>query len=678
MGAHRARERAHAAGRRPRAAKGRIRIGAVVVAAVAAPVVGAGVVSLSRAVYAVAPPDELAIHAGTGGNLSPPVDGRPATGSDTPSPTAVATGRDGTVFVGFAWGAVYEIDRSGVMHLFAGDPGNGTSGEPAARAAPLGSPVAGLATSANGDLYVADAGRYRVLKVSADGSRTVVAGNGSPGRASAAGDATTVPVEPRGLAVGPDGALYIASTAQNVVFKLDASGLGVFAGDGSTAAGDDGSPAAGRPVGSPAGVAADTRGNVYITDTGHSYVYRVGADGKLRVLAGDGTNEPAEPGPASLSPVGAPTGIAADPRGSVFVSASSGREIVRIDPDGGLALVSGGEDAGVPKPGDAASAAYTEVRGVAVDAVGHLFAADYGSHYVTRTTRNIAADPPTDLTAVPAADGAQLTFAAPTFTGNLEIEGYEYSVDNGQHWAELTGAARANPVTATITGLARAAQTVVVRAVNTAGKSAASAPVTFTPTGTSPLAAPARTAPLPAATTGEPAPRSTARPAAPALKPIDREGWAGVPEHPEQVTGKELRTWAYLASARGADAHLSTKLGKRVLTRGQATTLLTGGIFVYNRAALNARGQAAVRNLATHLPPGAGVTCEGYTDYDGSPVWGRTLSTGRARAVCAALKKYGSGVTAGAVGYGPKRPAVIGGSSAGRSENRRVVIVVNR
>ena len=44
----------------------------------------------------------------------------------------------------------------------------------------------------------------------------------------------------------------------------------------------------------------------------------------------------------------------------------------------------------------------------------------------------------------------------------------------------------------------------------------------------------------------------------------------------------------------------------------------------------------------------------------------------------AALKVYGAHVTTKTKGYGPQRPAVVGGKAKGRKENRRVVILVTK
>lgn len=89
---------------------------------------------------------------------------------------------------------------------FAGDGGLSTSAE----LAPEGSVVVGAA----GSLYIADTDNSRIRRVRPDGIITTVAGTGVPGFNGDGGPATSaaLSVVRSGLALGPDGSLYIADT----------------------------------------------------------------------------------------------------------------------------------------------------------------------------------------------------------------------------------------------------------------------------------------------------------------------------------------------------------------------------------------------------------------------------------------------------------------------------------
>ncbi|KQW52527.1 hypothetical protein ASC77_24430 [Nocardioides sp. Root1257] len=163
------------------------------------------------------------------------------------------------------------------------------------------------------------------------------------------------------------------------------------------------------------------------------------------------------------------------------------------------------------------------------------------------------------------------------------------------------------------------------------------------------------------------------------LPAIDRAGQVAPPTHPTSYRGPERRTTAWRATAGGVDAYPVQRMRGRDLVRGEAATLSGDGLFAFDSARLTATGRAQVRALAVVLRARArAVRCEGFTDYAGSRRHELVLSRQRAAAVCSALVRMRAGVRASSIGYGPDRPAVVGGSATGRKENRRVVVLVTR
>lgn len=73
-------------------------------------------------------------------------------------------------------------------------------------------------------------------------------------------------------------------------------------------------------VGAPSGVAADKSGNLYIADFGGNVIYKITPDGTKIVFA-DGTN------------IGGPLGLATDDSGNVYAANYSKNNIVKIAPD---------------------------------------------------------------------------------------------------------------------------------------------------------------------------------------------------------------------------------------------------------------------------------------------------------------------------------------------------------
>src|SRR5206468_11217861 len=86
-------------------------------------------------------------------------------------------------------------------------------GGPATQAAL--SPPTGVAVAPDGSLYIADQSNHRVRRVGPDGIITTVAGNGTGGFSGDGGPATQAAlVFPPFVAVAPDGSRYIAGTAK--------------------------------------------------------------------------------------------------------------------------------------------------------------------------------------------------------------------------------------------------------------------------------------------------------------------------------------------------------------------------------------------------------------------------------------------------------------------------------
>jgi serine/threonine-protein kinase len=86
----------------------------------------------------------------------------------------------------------------------------------------------------DGSLYVADAGAHRVRRVDPAGIITTVAGVGERGCTGDGGPATAAALAaPSGLAVGPEGSLYIADASNNRIRRVTPDGrITTYAGNG--------------------------------------------------------------------------------------------------------------------------------------------------------------------------------------------------------------------------------------------------------------------------------------------------------------------------------------------------------------------------------------------------------------------------------------------------------------
>ena len=84
----------------------------------------------------------------------------------------------------------------------------------------------GVAVGPDGTLYIADARSHRVCRVRPAGTITSIAGTDEPGYSGDGGPATEASVDyPTGVAFGPDGSLYIADRQNHRIRKVDPEGV---------------------------------------------------------------------------------------------------------------------------------------------------------------------------------------------------------------------------------------------------------------------------------------------------------------------------------------------------------------------------------------------------------------------------------------------------------------------
>lgn len=223
----------------------------------------------------------------------------------------------------------------------------------------------GVGTDLLGNLYVTDTANDRVIKIAANGQRTVV------------GTGVRTPSDVVTDAVGN---VYILDNGNGRVVRVTPTGSTESVVDGLVG---------------PRAMAIDAEGTLYIADTGNDRVLRIPAGPARTATVAD-----------VIYQVSRPYGIALDQRGDIYVSAWQRASLVRLHFDESHAEpVVSDLGSGLDRPG-----------GLAVDAAGNVFVADAGSSSV------VEIGPGGSMTTVWSLSGGLLTDVAvvaqaPAFTG---------------------------------------------------------------------------------------------------------------------------------------------------------------------------------------------------------------------------------------------------------------------
>ena len=246
-----------------------------------------------------------------------------ATGSSATfsSPRGVSPDRFGNIYVA-DWQnyVIRKITSNGVVTTLAGSGVSGTADGIGTNASFGGVDSGGvmcLAVDGSGNVFAADDSRIR--KVTSNGVVTTITLSES--------------IYPAGVALDAMGNLYTAGWSQNKIYKITTNGaVTTLAGNGRAGFVDGmGTNASFR---NPSDVAVDGSGNVYVADQGNNAIRMITSNGVVTTLAGGGFGGIVD-GNATVAKFSAPTGIAIDSTGNIYVAAYLNNSIRKLSPQYG-------------------------------------------------------------------------------------------------------------------------------------------------------------------------------------------------------------------------------------------------------------------------------------------------------------------------------------------------------
>lgn len=134
---------------------------------------------------------------------------------------------------------------------------------------------------------------------------------------------------PFGIALAPDGALYIAERANHTIRKISNGIVSTVAGVAGVAGNSDGNGAAAR-FNKPSGLAVDLAGNLYIVDSGNHAIRMMTPAGAVTTIAGDASAADGVDGYGKSAHFIDPYQLAVDSHGALYVADCGDNTVRRI------------------------------------------------------------------------------------------------------------------------------------------------------------------------------------------------------------------------------------------------------------------------------------------------------------------------------------------------------------
>ena len=255
----------------------------------------------------------VSLLAGIGGKGSSG-DGGQAAAAGIDGPWGIDVDNSGaTILSEYNSGNIRRIDKTGVISTLA------TLDRPA-----------GLIVDGNGNAYVCETGSHSIVRVQPNGVTSTVAGTGTGGNAGLTSTAAAASLElnsAAGIALAPDGSVYIADTGNHAIRHVALNGqMSTVAGTGLPGYLSYSASATASPLSLPVALAVAANGDVYIADNNNQAIRKL-SGGLLSTVLGSGSAGSSGDGPAGPgSDITDPRGIAIDGAGALFFTeGSSGR-----------------------------------------------------------------------------------------------------------------------------------------------------------------------------------------------------------------------------------------------------------------------------------------------------------------------------------------------------------------
>lgn len=235
---------------------------------------------------------------------------------------------------------------------------------------------------------------------------------------------------PLSTAVDGSGNVYVADSESQRIRKITPTGI-VTTMAGNSFPGSTNGTGAAASFRHPAGVAVDATGNVFVGDQQNHLIRKVTQAGVVTTFAGTGSAGSSD-GTGTSASFSSPIGLAFDASGNLYVADYGNNKIRKITPAGVVSTFAGTGSQGASN-GSALSATFKNPMDVAIDAAGNMYVADRMNYLVRKISGGIVST----LAGSGAAGSANGTGTSASFNRpnsvDVDVSGNVYVADDANH-----------------------------------------------------------------------------------------------------------------------------------------------------------------------------------------------------------------------------------------------------
>ena len=195
-----------------------------------------------------------------------------------------------------------------------------------------------------GTLFISDRMNHQIRTIDTKGNILTIAGTGDSDYYGDGGLALDAAFrDPNSLASDPEGNIYVAEAANNMIRKIDTKGIvTTFAGNGEHSDTGDGGPALKAGIRSMDDIAFSPEGELHILGTNTHRVRKITKDGKIVAVVGKGySGFFGDGGPATKAMLKNPAAIAFDSKSNLYIADMGNNRIRKVDTNGTITTFAG-------------------------------------------------------------------------------------------------------------------------------------------------------------------------------------------------------------------------------------------------------------------------------------------------------------------------------------------------